>query len=540
MTGSAADAGAAPIGQASYAVPSGAVFVSPDGSDTATGTQADPLRTLGKALSEAPSGGTIVLRAGSYHESVQDNTKPVTVQNYPGEAVWLDGSSVVTGWTQHGSTWIHTGWTAQFNSVPSYTGTVSTAPGWSFINSAHPMAANPDQMWLDGSPLVQVGSAADVGPGEFFADYADDELVIGNNPASHELRASDLGVALTSYAPNVTIRGIGIRRYATAVNQFGALRLLGKSDAVSNVISTENATTGVMLGAVDETVDHVTVTANGMLGLTGTYVDGLVVDGLLAEGNNTEGFNLSPVSGGMKIARTRGVTVENSQFVDNTGPGAWFDESVYNATVVGNVMADNVGHGMSYEISSTALIADNVVENNGGDGFKINDSDHVRIWNNTITGNGRDMEIVEDLRRGANLSDPGHNPHVAQPDPTEPWIIQNDSVMNNVFSPAANTYQLYVNDYSKQYTADQLDLDVDGNQFVRGTSTPMIVWGQGAANPKLFTTAAAFVSGTGQGSANVDVSAGQTQASGPEGVALPADIAQLLGQPAGTQHVGAF
>ena len=541
MTGSAADAGSAALGQASYEIPNGAVFVSPDGNDNAAGTQGYPLRTLGKALSVAPSGGTIVLRAGVYHESVQDYSKPLTVQNYPGEVVWLDGSTAVTGWTQQGSTWVHSGWTAQFNNVPSDSGTVSSSPGWSFVNSAHPMASWPDQVWRGGTALNQVGSASQVGSGDFYVDYDNDQLVVGSDPSSLEMRASDLGTALTTYATGFTLRGIGVRNYATSLNQFGAVRLLGKNETAQNDVLTGNATTGLFVNDSGATLDHLTATGNGLLGLRGHHANGIVVNGVLSQGNNTQYFNQSPVSGGMKLDSARGVTVTASQFIDNHGPGAWFDSSTYGATIIGNVMNGNSGHGLSYEISSTALIADNIVENNGGDGFKINDADHVRIWNNTLINNGRDMEIVEDLRRGSNLSDPGHNTQVQQPDATEPWTITDDSVMNNVFSPASNTYQLYVNDYGKQYTADQINLQLDGNQFLSGTSTPMIVWGQGSANPKLYTTAAAFIAGTGQGSNNLDVTSNQSQTAGSDdGVALPADVAHVIGQSSGARHVGAF
>ena len=46
------------------------VVVATNGSDTAAGTLAAPLATVTRALAIAPSGGTIVLRGGTYHEAV--------------------------------------------------------------------------------------------------------------------------------------------------------------------------------------------------------------------------------------------------------------------------------------------------------------------------------------------------------------------------------------------------------------------------------------------------------------------------------------
>src|SRR3954453_18548188 len=92
----ASTAGSAAVGTASYPVPAGAVFVSPAGADAGTGAAAAPVRTLTRALALTPAGGTIVMRGGVYHESLTV-TKTVTIQNYPGETVWLDGAEEGTG-----------------------------------------------------------------------------------------------------------------------------------------------------------------------------------------------------------------------------------------------------------------------------------------------------------------------------------------------------------------------------------------------------------------------------------------------------------
>ena len=130
-TASGSPVGSLPVGSARYPVPSGAVFVSKSGSDWASGTLAAPLRTIQRAINIAPSGRTIVVRAGIYHESINiPSNRTFTIQAYPGEAVWLDGSSAVTGWVRSGSVWVKSGWTAAFNSTPGFTGSWDS----SFIN----------------------------------------------------------------------------------------------------------------------------------------------------------------------------------------------------------------------------------------------------------------------------------------------------------------------------------------------------------------------------------------------------------------------
>ncbi len=80
------------------------------------------------------------------------------------------------------------------------------------------MAAHPDQVFINGSPVAQVATRAEVGPGEFYVDYAWDQLILGSDPTGKQVRASDLGgAALTVTAPGSVIRGIGVKRFATSV-----------------------------------------------------------------------------------------------------------------------------------------------------------------------------------------------------------------------------------------------------------------------------------------------------------------------------------
>src|SRR5688500_5717275 len=72
LTAQAEDAatGAVEVPDSAYAIPSGARYVSPSGNDANAGTAAAPYRTVGKAVSATASGGTIVLRGGTYRETL--------------------------------------------------------------------------------------------------------------------------------------------------------------------------------------------------------------------------------------------------------------------------------------------------------------------------------------------------------------------------------------------------------------------------------------------------------------------------------------
>ena len=83
--------------------PAGAIFVSTSGSDSNSGTEASPYLTVLKAVQMATSGRTIVIREGTYRETLNTISKQVFLQPYPNEQVWISGSDVVSSWTSIGS-----------------------------------------------------------------------------------------------------------------------------------------------------------------------------------------------------------------------------------------------------------------------------------------------------------------------------------------------------------------------------------------------------------------------------------------------------
>src|SRR5215211_4018691 len=174
--------GAPTLGTTSYPVPSGARFVAPDGDDGAAGTSEAPWRTVGRAVAAAPSGSTIVLAEGTYREGVEiPATKRLTLQPAAGAEVWLSGSDVVGGWVRQDSGSWRRPWTLNLTS-----GTLNPT----LVNADHPMAGDPDQVFVDGRPLTQVPSRTALSPGSFYVDEANDTLWIGDDPTGHTVEAS--------------------------------------------------------------------------------------------------------------------------------------------------------------------------------------------------------------------------------------------------------------------------------------------------------------------------------------------------------------
>ncbi|MBC9225979.1 hypothetical protein GL325_06590, partial [Aeromicrobium sp. 636] len=361
--------GSLPVGSASYVVPVGAVFVAASGSSGGSGSQSDPFGSLGAALAKVKSGSTLVLRGGSYHESVRvPFNKKVTIQPYPGEAVWLDGTVPVTGWQKSGSSWFVSGWNHNLDSRVSFNSAADQSD-W-FVDPKYPMAGHPDQVWIGGQRLAEVGSAAAVKPGTFFVDTAAKRLVVGSDPTSKQVRASVLQRALQIQGEGTIVRGIGVRRYANTLHLMGAVTAEVHDLALENMVITENATVGLYGWNDRHRFRRLTITDNGMLGFGHAGAKDMVLTESIVSGNNSEHFNGAPVAGGIKIGRSTGVTVSANLVRDNiNSSGIWLDESVKGATVVANTVRDNDTTGIMAEISDNVVIADNHVTGNRGTGI---------------------------------------------------------------------------------------------------------------------------------------------------------------------------
>lgn len=498
--------GSVPVGAASYAVPtSNVIWVATTGNDTSgTGSSAAPYRTVGRALSVAPANSTVVVRGGVYEEggkttaevpnaqkgrpntnnelgkapsvAVRDN---ITLQNAPGEEVWIDGSVAVTGWTSSvvsGKTVWRAPYVQESYRVPSqnldYTDPTSNkyAP---FCVVESPIAHWHEMCLRDGVPLEQVATLAEVGPGKFYVEgtgyaskfagpkteqvsgyaygFTSSAYVIGDNPNGHEIRISRYSRALNcgsaSSATQFTLRGIGFRRYASCLLDSGSLNLSRSNTTLENVVVEDvSGGPGVYIGGSDSRINKCTIRRCGIMGLElGTVADNPIVENSRFTENNYRLFNYGPWGGAIKGGRAEGAIVRKNWFDSTLGHALWFDECVIKATIHGNLFTKNWGIGVIYEISDTALIADNIFIDNGlidpnnhlgvtsvsvrqphnCPAISVSGSNRVRIWHNTIVNSEVGIKVSQDPRQP--VGDPAgswgwHNPKKA-----DSWYLENCS-----------------------------------------------------------------------------------------------------------------
>ena len=411
-----------------YPVPEDAIFVATNGIDnSACGPEDSPCRTVRFAALKAFVDSTLVIREGTYHEYVEFN-KPLTIQPYPNEEVWLDGSQPVTDWVQDGRTWRHDNW--RFLWTDEAGNPIGESVTGEFIDPAFPMSGWPDMVFVNGQNLQQVESVADVGPGRFFVDYSRKALYIGDDPSVNLVEAATLPIAMQIYdlANGTTIRGIGIRRYANPIRGgLGAMVHVHASQMVfENNTFAQSASAGFAMNfAKDSVVRGNIFVANGSIGSGGYKTDGLLFEGNYLAYNNAARFTRDWESGGAKMIAVQNTTIRGNIFEDNWATGYWCDLSCVNVTLVQNVFRNNDYNGITYEISHGAVIASNLVVNNRENGIMISGSDNATIANNTLVRNRRNIAVTDDSRVNADTAELAEG---------ITWNTGNVEIYNNVLS----------------------------------------------------------------------------------------------------------
>lgn len=445
-----------------YPIPSAALFVAPNGNDTNAGTQTAPLKTIRKAVGKATSGTTIVIREGVYREAIGTvNAKKITMQPFPHEQVWIKGSDIVTGWVQDGKVWRKDNWYLKLVPV-SDTNT---------IDKAYPMAKYPDQAFLDGKPLAQVGTLDKVAAGTFFVDTIGAKLYIGDDPAGHTVEASVRTICLNLQfgTDSSIVRGLGFVHFAST---FGARE--GNSAVVGNVAAlvfenntfAYNSNRGLAIYGQTCIIRGNSFLYNGEGGFGGYKAHGTLLEDNYVGYNNTEHFKLGWDANGIKFAATHNLIWKNNVAEHNIGGGLWCDNDCDNNIFVGNVVRYNTKwNGILIELptSSGGIVASNLIYGNEGTGISMGGAGNVKIYNNTFANNGTNISIGRCAT--------GH------------------IVKNNILSNITNT--LYNGTCGLYYVecpslpGDSLVRESDYNAFYRTSSTApaqrLIFWGKDSA-----------------------------------------------------------
>lgn len=421
----------------------GVVHVSASAPEGGDGSSDHPYNTISGAVEAAEAGSTIEVADGTYREGELSVTKSLTIRAAEGAKPVLTGAEVPTSWSRSGSAWATAADMVRFCTVC----TTNADP------SVEGMAAHPEQVFVDGQPLTQVGSRDEVTDSTFYVEDNDPitlkdpsnnragynakphrgtSYVIGVDPAAHNVEVVQHSRAMTLNADDITLDGLTVEKYSPVqewnyIDQdiganTGGLMLFG---AGKNLTITNNAFrysgAGTAVGITD--ASNATFSGNQITDNAGTGAginrsSGVTVENNSWSGNNTSGFNTNSCGAyctisDMKITHSERVryaynTVDYSatgvdhaditSWSTNRQSAIWFDEGVVDSQIVGSHFV-NVPVGAFVEVSRGNIVASNVVDG-AGVGVLVGGSEDTQVWNNTITHALTSISVYEDERAG--------------------------------------------------------------------------------------------------------------------------------------------
>ena len=333
----------------------------------------------------APAGATFFFEPGVYRDL---SLTPKNGQTFIGaEGAILNGSAVLTDFTQQGHLWVIGGQTQEGVRNATNAG----LPGAM-------RAGYPETVFVDNVPLKPVDALSKVVPGSFYFDYAADKIYIANNPIGHTIEAGKLVDAFHGTAQNVTVQNLVVEKYDAPV-QHGAITP-GKGWTIQDNEVRLNYGIGIAGSDMDNSkfVGNF-VHDNGQMGLGGTGKNILVEGNEIAKNGFWSGIDPGWEGGGFKFALTDGLIVRGNYSHHNLGPGMWTDIDNIHTLYENNVVVGNTKSGIQHEISYDAIIRNNVVVHNGvedftgygwlwGDQILIQNSRNVEVYGNKIDMTG--------------------------------------------------------------------------------------------------------------------------------------------------------
>ena len=357
----------------------------------------DPGRQIQEVVNSHPAGTTFRLKSGVHR---MQTIYPRDGDVFMGESgTVLSGARRLTNFVPSGRLWVATG---QSQEGVRRDGLCQTA---------FPRCAFPEELFINGERLRQVGSLEEVGPpawgpspGQWFFDYAADAIYISYDPTWLTVETSVTPMAFAPSGDNVTVTGMTIEMYA-APAQFGAIHAQGRSGwIVSNNEVRKNHGAGIRVGSRAQVLRNY-VHNNGQLGIFGMG-DDILVEGNAIFANNIAGYFQRWEGGGAKFVITRNLVVRNNFVHKNDGPGLWSDIDSIDTLFEHNTSQDNTLMGIFHEISYRAVIRYNVVKRNGfgypdwiaGAGILVAGSPDVEIYGNLVEGNADGIGAIQQNR----------------------------------------------------------------------------------------------------------------------------------------------
>ncbi|MFF8909318.1 right-handed parallel beta-helix repeat-containing protein [Streptomyces olivaceoviridis] len=177
--------------------------------------------------------------------------------------------------------------------------------------------------------------------------------------------------AFSGTAPDVTIRYLTVQRFVAPTDEGVVNHDMADGWVVEHATIQDNDGAGLMAGARQQ-VRANCLRDNGQYGMnaykTGNTIRDLVVEGNEIVGNNTGDWERRKpgcgCTGGIKFWAVDGAEIRGNWVHGNRGAGLWADTDNNDFRIEDNLVEENDGAALIYEISYNAVIRDNTIRRN--------------------------------------------------------------------------------------------------------------------------------------------------------------------------------
>ncbi len=309
---------------------------------------------------------------------------------------------------------------------------VCAHPDTYYTRADRPFAVDTDpQLALSGGvQLPQKKSLAELAssPNSFYYDWDNEEIYVNKDPNANTIELSKRhALTLFGGAYKFQWKGIGVKHFASSPLHAVIYAGLGGADSpnsgeliIENSVFTENSGNTIDLSGpkLGTSVRRSVFASNAYTGFGSNGFasssegalkpNALTIDASIFNDNNKGNFDTacgaSCGAAAVKLNNMTGYTVKNSIFENTNGRagGLWCDIDCSSAIMVNNIVRNNGGPGIFYEISGKGgIIANNLIYDNRTAGIQVFASD-TKIYNNTIInkdgGNVEAVWIMDDNR----------------------------------------------------------------------------------------------------------------------------------------------
>jgi len=367
------------------------------GSDSNSGAQSSPFKTIQAAVNKASQlnqsgiGVKVIVNAGVYREFVnignyKTTSATLTLQAAVAGTAVITGSDVLTGWSLSGGIYTR-GWTYGISScaVPS---------GWP--STFAPIALRTEMIFVNGAPLTQVTTWADLRPGTFFLNTTYAVLHI-YPPTGTDMSTAVVEAAVrpSTFAvvsrTNVVLRGLVFEHASNCINTTGANIYSSNNVLVDSVQALWNNWGGLgIYSSNNVTVQNSIASYNGGVGFHGSKDQNVLFNFNESDYNNWRGAQAALYDwgmGGAKFMYNRSTTVQNHFSYNNQAQGLWFDTDNKNITINNGTLSGNVQAALQIERNEGPLTLQNSVLCSSGQGVNVLTSTGITIQNNTFYNN---------------------------------------------------------------------------------------------------------------------------------------------------------